>query len=101
MYHVLRLDTLLISMGGWAGGVIPQLASLFKARTLCTSTKALTAQFEHTILITDLGHEAGRNVLEKGAFWCEGILECNNKCSVYIGTYIYRIVYMYILYLFV
>ena len=29
------------------------------ARTLCTSTKALTAQFEHTILITEDGHEAG------------------------------------------
>jgi len=25
--------------------------------TLCTSTKALTAQFEHTLLITDVGHE--------------------------------------------
>ena len=48
------------------------LGLLFKARTLCTSTKALTAQFEHTILITDVGHEAGRNVLEKGAFLVRG-----------------------------
>ena len=64
------------------------LGSLFKARTLCTSTKALTAQFEHTILITDVGHEAGRNVLEKGALLVRGDSRMQPKKSVCIFTYV-------------
>ena len=68
------------------------LGSLFKARTLCTSTKALTAQFEHTILITDVGHEAGGSMSwTRVPLWCEGIVGCNPTKSVCIFTYMYYV----------
>lgn len=69
------------------------LGSLFKARTLCTSTKALTAQFEHTILITDVGHEAGGSMSwRRVPFWVRGDrrMQPNKKC-VYLYIYMYYV----------
>ena len=64
------------------------LASLFKARTLCTSTKALTAQFEHTILITDVGHEAGGSMSwRRVPLWVRGDSRMQPK-NVCIFTYV-------------
>ena len=57
------------------------------ARTLCTSTKALTAQFEHTILITEDGHEAGTSRffgsfrIKTDKIWWFQWFQYKQKCS--------------------